>query len=495
MEAIFKWLKAVLGVLLCFFSLNFDHSIYGQNYFASGIFGYDEPFPGHALNSNEQALIRDTHGNFIYGLIDTSLVDDFIAFCNTNNLKTCIENDPPSIPGSGPFYPSPYKNDNTSLWHYICLNAASAIDCTLIRQLITNIHATYPSEPGLGAILVAHQGRTHEADHWPYIQYACSLIHANYGDNVRSLVIDNAGGWTLADLENFFRTVDSLNCFQHEFYPFHVGSQPSYPPTDSTIFNTDAFQINLIDNQLIDSYNLVRQALLNSGNKYTRWELIYQAHREWNRTSAHFWRRPTQAELWLHAFLALSRGAKGVHAYVYRTYNASSLRSFGLVDNGTTRQKINTPAYNKPYDNITQLYDHLATLGSAILDDTVHTAFTWTGTRYKYLKSITGDSTDGPSPPNTHRTIEVCVFKPRPSNNNYERFMLINRRCNRDSSGFWVNAYPQNIDVTLADSMPAGTYRIKDLYSNEFYVTSDKIFRQIKILAGRGRVFELKRLL
>ncbi|MDZ7340865.1 MAG: right-handed parallel beta-helix repeat-containing protein [candidate division KSB1 bacterium] len=498
MKTKIKFLSVILGVLNLFLIFGFAPIIYSQNYFARGVFGYDEPFPGHPLNANEQGLILDTHGNFIYGLIDTSLVDDFISFCNSNNLKTCIEKDPTSVPGSGPFYPYPGEPKNIYLDYYICRNTASDIDCTLIRQLITNIHDTYPSEPGLGAILVAHQERTHEADHWPYIQYACSLIHANYGDNVRSLVIDNAGDWTLANLESFFRTVDSLNCFQHEFYPFHVGSQLSYPPTDSTIFNTDAFQINLIDNQLIDSYNLVRQALVNSGNKYTHWELIYQAHREWDRASAHFWRRPTQAELWLQAFLALSRGAKGVHAYVYRTNDVFSLRSFGLVDNGSTRQKINTPVYNRPYDNVAQLNEYLAILGAAILDDTVHTAFTWTGTRYKYLKSITGDSTDGPSPPNTHRTIEVCIFKPRPNNNNYQRFMLINRRCNRDSLvggvHHWVNAFPQNIDVALADSMPTGTYQIRDLYSNEHYVTSDKIFRQIKILAGRGRVFELKRL-
>ncbi len=494
MKLIVQFFNTILGVLLSFFFLNFDQNLYGQNYFGSGIFGYDEPFPGHPLNANEQGLLLDSHANFIYGLIDTSLVDDFIAFCNTNNLKTCIENDPTSVPGSGPFYPYPGKNDNTSLYKYICRNEVSAIDCTLIRQLINNIHTTYPSEPGLGAILVAHQGRTYGADHWPYIQYACSLIHANYGNNVRSLVIDNASDWTLANLENFFRTIDSLDCFQHEFYPFHVGGQPSYPPTDSTIFNTDAFQINLIDNQLIDSYNLVRQALVNSGNKYTRWEVIYQAHREWDGSSAHFWRRPTQAELWLQAFLALSRGAKGAYAYVYRSYNDASLRSFGLVDNSTTRQKINTPVYNRPYENVAQLNEHLAAVGAAILDDTVHIAFTWTGTAYKYLKNITGDSTDGPSPPNSHRTIEVCIFKPRQNNNSYERFLLINRRCNRNSSGVWVNAFPQNIDVTLADSMPSGTYQIRDLYSNEHYISSDKIFRQIKILAGRGRVFELKRL-
>lgn len=176
MKAKIKLLTAILGVLNLVLFWGYASLSYSQNYFASGIFGYDEPFPGHSLNANEQGLILDTHGNFIYGLIDTSLVDDFIAFCNTNNLKTCIEDDPTSVPGSGPFYPCSGERYNTSLYKYICRNEASAIDCTLIRQLITNIHDTYPSEPGLGAILVAHQGRTHEADHWPYIQYACSLI-------------------------------------------------------------------------------------------------------------------------------------------------------------------------------------------------------------------------------------------------------------------------------------------------------------------------------
>jgi|GEM_PF-3336349 len=42
--------------------------------------------------------------------------------------------------------------------------------------------------------------------------------------------------------------------------------------------------------------------------------------------------------------------------------------------------------------------------------------------------------------------------------------------------------------------MPPRTYQIRDLYSNELYVSGDKTFRGIRILADRGRVFELRKI-
>ena len=475
-------------ILLFLVLLGLNHHVSAQNNFSLGVFGYDQPFPGHAFNTNEQNLLLGLNSNFIFGVLDTSHYDDIINFGNINDFSMGLECDPTSDPVTGPFYPCPGNLYNTALWPYICTNAAANIDSIEIEQFIDNVYSEYPSDAGLNAILVAHQGETDDPDHWPYIQHACSLINESFGDNVESIAIWNVFQWYggQTGLENFFRTVDSLDVYHHEFYPFHVGSQYSYPPNDSSVFVGNEFQTNYIDNNIINSYQQTQQALENSGNTHTRWELIMQTQRSWSASNGHFWRRPNQSEIWLQAFLAISRGAKGVHSYLYHSYQTSSSRANGLVDRSATRQPINTPNYNQPYNNVAQLYDHLSELGPYLLPLSVDTAFTWTGTSTDYIQNITGDSLDG-----THRTIEVSICYEYNSN---DYFMLINRRCNRDSSGVWVNAFPQHITVTITPPNGSGTYQIRDLYSDELYVTSDKTFRNIEILAGRGRVFELRKI-
>ena len=483
-----SYLNLITIILLFSVLLGLNYHVSAQNNFSLGMFGYDQPFPGHAFNTNEQNLLLGLNSNFIFGVLDTSHYDDIINFGNTNDFSMGLECDPTSDPITGPFYPCDTGLHNTALWPYICRNVVADIDSIEIEQFINNVYSEYPNDAGLSAILVAHQGDTDEPDHWPYIQYACSLINVNYGDDVESIAIWNVFQWDpggQAGLENFFRTVDSLDVYHHEFYPFHVGGQYSYPPNDSSVFVGNEFQTDYIDNNIINSYQQTQQALENSGNTHTRWEVIMQTQRSWSASSGHFWRRPNQSEVWLQAFLAISRGAKGVHAYLYHSYQTSSSRAYGLVDRSATRQPINTPNYNQPYNNVAQLYEHLSELGPYLLPLSVDTAFTWTGTSTDYIQNITGDSLDG-----THRTIEVSIFYEYNSN---DYFMLINRRCNRDSANVWVNAYPQHISLTI-DPDVAGTYQIRDLYSNEHYVTSDNTFRNIEILAGRGRVFELRRI-
>jgi hypothetical protein len=73
--------------------------------------------------------------------------------------------------------------------------------------------------------------------------------------------------------------------------------------------------------------------------------------------------------------------------------------------------------------------------------------------------------------------------------NNYDYFMLINRRCSSDNNG--TPAPAQTITVRTNKS---GQYQIKDLYSNELFVSSDGYFRNITIDPGRGRLFELRQM-
>ncbi|MDZ7401914.1 MAG: hypothetical protein ONB37_17285, partial [candidate division KSB1 bacterium] len=84
-----------------------------------------------------------------------------------------------------------------------------------------------------------------------------------------------------------------------------------------------------------------------------------------------------------------------------------------------------------------------------------------------------------------HGTIEISLMD-HPSNN-YDYFLLVNRRCSSDNNG--TPAPAQTITVRTNKS---GQYQIRDLYSGELFVTSNGYFRNITIGPGRGRLFELR---
>lgn len=202
------------GILLAFVLPYLSSHLQAQN-FKLGLFGYDQPLPGRVLNAHEQTLILGTNSNFMTGCISRERQEDFIDFGDTTNDQFTLEADP-----AGQTYYAPYYPGNICLSIYICENDSAAIDPDSIALFINNVHTAYPNDPGLGAILVAHQGRSNQADHWPFIQQACSLISVNYGDNVQSIVINNAFQYPGTNLVDFYDRIDSLDVFLFEYYPF-----------------------------------------------------------------------------------------------------------------------------------------------------------------------------------------------------------------------------------------------------------------------------------
>jgi tetratricopeptide (TPR) repeat protein len=477
-----KYLRLSIGVVIFWlFLMCFNHCLLAQDFFPLGIYNFNVWGVEYTLTEHEKELINNINTTYISELA-WDVQNDLINFCNelSGARRTELAHDP-----TGSYYPvPPYALDNTLLWRYISKNEdVNNIDLNLINQFVNNVNSDYnnPYNSGLGAIRVAHQGYTTKPDHWPCIQYACELINDAFDGKVRSVAIHNVFCWDGgSSLQDFFQNVPALDVYQHEYYPFKLINQPRENP-DSVDFNGDAFQ-TLIDDNIIGSYQLTWEKLKNSGNTHTTLEVIIQTFRCWDsRQSYAFWRRPTEAEIWLQAFLALSRNYKGVHSYMYRSYDDPGGEWYeqGLVNADETRIEIN-PSYN----HVAQLYDHLTVLGPQLLPLTVNEAFTWKDSPHQYIQNIDGDMNDG-----SHRTIEVSIFNQK---DNDDYFMLINRRCNQNISGVWINADPQYITITI--NKPDGAYQLRDLHSGELYVTIDKTFPDIKLLAGRGRVFELHRL-
>jgi hypothetical protein len=104
-------------------------------------------------------------------------------------------------------------------------------------------------------------------------------------------------------LPGFIQRFPNIDIYQVDDYIFTTWRQKNY-----------TYQQNGFDSLLI-SYN---DCMLAFKDRATEWHAVIQAQREWvNRFPTFRFRRPTLEELKAQAWLALSRGAKGVTAFVY----------------------------------------------------------------------------------------------------------------------------------------------------------------------------------
>jgi hypothetical protein len=438
-----KEFKIVAGGLFILVALvTFQSHLLGQSYFPLGIFNYDVRGREYRLSqANETALIINLNANYISEMSQRAQ-NDLIVFSDTISarvFRTDVIYDSVCW-NTHNYYPLMHPVqvlDNDRLDRYISENQYIAdIHYADIRRFVHNVDSIYGSHSGVGTIRVAHQGSMRQSDHWPFIRRAGHWIQYYFGDAVKSIAIDNSAYWTASALEDFFSNTpgvgvgDSLDVYQHECYAFYDATNPAGPP-----YMGDAFQ-NLLDARFIAGCELTRSALNASGNTHTTLEMYIQTNRAYIDNT--YFRRPTEAEIWLQAFLALSRNFKGIHCYVHRTvppnqgwYTNPAWYDSGLVTMDVPRIPINNSFNHQPYNNVAQLFAHLSSLGSQVLPLEVDTAFTWTGSippAFPLIQGITGYALDG-----NHHTIEVSLMD-HPSNN-YDYFLLVNRRCSSDNSG------------------------------------------------------------
>ncbi len=482
----------IIGSCLIFLS----ESLLAQaDFFPLGIYNYDVCGEEHTIDQpNELLLIDGLHVNYLYE-VSYRAQSGLIDICNSRNgaLRIALSDDDTTGRCFYPVYDhNPYSH-NTILWRYISDNHAWNIRMDSVLIFIDHVYNRYKTNhAGIGAIRIAHEGYMDQRDHFAFIRRACGRIQQLFGDDVQSMVTHNIfhwdGGTRLTDFFSYMN--DTLDVYQHEEYPFsvhNVGADPLHP-TSCAPFWGSHYQDWHIDALLLGSYDQTRQALINSGNTHTRLEVAIQTQREYFPATQTFIRRPTESEIWLQAFLALSRGYKGIHAYVYRTNHAGN--SWGLIDERTPRQQTidslcyyrnNANNYNRdPYSVVAQLYDHLAELADHILPLTVLDVFTWNGTSRGYILNIDGDIAE-----EDHPTIEVSLMDH--PDDNYDYFLLVNRHCSSDNEG--TPSSPQTLAV---QTNKVGQHQIRDLYSGELFISGNGYFRNIIIGPGRGRLFELR---
>ncbi len=319
LRVIFSTLFSIIIILLLI-----PGFIQAQDRFIRGIFALDNPSNLH-LNADEKQLIYGTYPNFLFGVLnDEASVMIFCRDTTDGNIQMCLERDPTGY-SHHVYGDDPWKYYTDQFWPYISRSYTSHIQYSEIDRFISNVDNEYGSDvTGLGMLLISHQGYTGDSGHWPFIQYTCHKIQTTFGDDVKSMVIDNVTRAT----KPFFAAVDSLDIFCHEQYPIYSTSQ------GDTVDYTGA-EIQTCFTNLVQNYD---SCLVGTKNVDTEWHAIIQACEQQYYDSGsgtyRYWRRPTTSELWCQAFLAMSRGAKGVHYYLYMSNVDSTNHPSSPPNNG-----------------------------------------------------------------------------------------------------------------------------------------------------------------
>ncbi len=244
----FKFLAG--GIILLVAFLIFSPHLSAQSYFPLGIFNYDVRGREYRLSqANETDLIIDLHANYLSEMSPRSQ-NDLIVFSDTLSarvFRTDVIYDSVCW-NTHNYYPiwHPVQYlDNDRLDRYISENDRTTdIHYADIRRFVHCVDSIFGSHSGVGTIRVAHQGWTDSTSHWPFIRRAGYWIQYYFGDAVKSVVINNSVNWHRSQLRDFFSNAsgvgDSLDVYQHEYYPFYAPAA----------YIGDDFQ-NLLDNRYL----------------------------------------------------------------------------------------------------------------------------------------------------------------------------------------------------------------------------------------------------
>jgi len=319
----------------------------------------------------------------------------------------------------------------------------------------------YSSHVGLQNYGVAHE--VYASTHWSGLGYICEKIE-DEDPNHNSLITG-----ALTDYSHpaaFLDSVSALDVFEHERYVFRT----------TVPYRGSGFQ-TAVDG-LAQDFDACRQ---NFSGRHTVWHAVIQVcpSRYYNNL---YYRVPTASEIRLQAYLALSRGTRGIKGFTYHSNQTGGTWTFeGLVTYGSPRSKR---THNLPYgtivlyDVLAGLYDDLSQVSNWLNQLECSSAFNSSALPQGYILDVQGEEAG---------SIEFGLFTLAGSSNDY--FMVVNRVCSKDDQG--READPQVINLQTSRSGGNG-YQIRDLSNGEVFVSTDGWFRNISIAAGAGRLFELR---
>jgi len=475
-------LLSVLAIMLpsllpsCLFSQS-------QNYFALGLWyvATETPYPGY-ISDHEKGLFNNVKNTWLIGL-QAARERHYMNFCNETGgrIRMPILGDceyPELVPNSWHvFTRAPvYYTDCSGVARY-CPSYPNPQFINNVNAWIDAVAARYNSDVGFQEYGVGRE--VYPQQYWQNIKYICDRIQ-QVNDAHSSLLVGNVSAYSNPEL--FFDTVTSLDIFQHEHYPFG----PNTPYTGQV------FQDSL--DALVSSTRGYGRCMTIFRERHTKWHAIIQASQIWDEPGHTLLNRlPTRSEIKVQAYLALSRGARGIEYFTYWTGTNGDYSYDGHVTQGSPRNpydygdRYGETSY-KLYDVVSSLNNDLAEIGPIMLDLYPVAAFPSTNIPPEsYIKSVTGNYIDvGTFTDEKHQSDPDA---------NLDYFMVVNRACSRDESG--NPADPQNITVTI-QKQPNTKYVFREMLSGtETIVVTDANGRYtypVTLGPGEGKLIMLRRI-
>jgi len=182
-------------------------------------------------------------------------------------------------------------------------------------------------------------------------------------------------------------------------------------------------------------------------------------------------RDPKRSEIFAETFIALAHGAKGIVFYKYPSwYKDGEYKSTGLVDRFYNH---NTEPWAEKWQAVHDVFAYLDSVGETLEDLDRKAAFC---VAYEDGFWASGSVTDVEFTDNAGDTIEVGQFT---DSSNDEYLILVNRHTDADLH--------INVETDLN-----GANVLRDIYTQEQFLSSTGNFKGIPFDSGEGRVFRIE---
>ncbi|MGB2868893.1 MAG: hypothetical protein WBD36_10605 [Bacteroidota bacterium] len=375
-----------------------------------------------------------------------------MRFCDENNYKLAVSN-------FNCWYPSSPNSNSLLYW----LRNGDLSDTNAAISIINEVRNKFSGHLGFHSYYLDDEYPLWHPDRWAGVEFAARKIREL--DPARKSYISNGG----APPQGFFDAAPDLDIYQSDVYPLLHDRQP--------IYSDQQWEF---DNRYLPHFNNLMNDIR---GRRTEWQAIIQSMDERVPLNA---RRPNFYELRAMAYLALSRGARGITYYVYGSSlsfgNAYQVQ--GLVDYSSftsTRLKwedVHAPGQGEPspFYDVTSLNLELAPLGSTIRKLRVYGAFPNAAipSNIVGITAVSGDE------------IEVGTFKKIDTGtDSTEYFMLVNRVCNNQDGSV---SSAQTVSVTFNNSEARGIFEVRS--GNGWIVLAGGTFTD-HFSPGEGRLYKV----
>src|SRR3989304_7656685 len=287
---------------LIFLSIFNSIIIYAQqsdtsSYFPLGLWGIwiDQNRPPFSRDlfenewDNEIENWNDIQGNYLVYWIPYWVQDEVLAFADANGYKMDIAN--------WYYWSSQHSMLTNSLYYWMIYRPLS--DSAQVTTIINNMKSEYGSHTGFYNYTFGQEGPVNDPNLWHKVELISRKIH-ELDPGRKSYMVS---GW--APPQGFVDATPSLDILQMDAYFFFESVGQNY--TDQQV---------ALDNYLIQYNNTMNRLK----NRHTEWHAIIQAQRENRQIECPSRRRPNYYELRVQAYLALSRGARGVTSFIYGSF-------------------------------------------------------------------------------------------------------------------------------------------------------------------------------